>query len=83
MLWMDWSCSLKIKEPTQMPNCLKFTVWDLKIKERKLLSEVILLGLRNSPGSNNMANDVLRVCVPRGVFANDEISAGRIQSLLL
>lgn len=46
-------------------------------RERRPFSEDILLGLRNSPGSNNMTERCLENECLRGVLENDEISAGR------
>lgn len=46
-------------------------------RERRSLSEDILSGLRNYPGSINMAKGCFETVCPSGVLENDEISAGR------
>ena len=47
-------------------------------RKRSPLSEEICLDLRNSPGSNNMAEDCFESKYLRGVLENYEISAHRI-----
>ena len=46
-------------------------------RERSPLSKEISLDLRNSPGSNNMAEGCFESKYLRGVLENYEISAGR------